>query len=86
MTGPDFDHFCRLVQARSGIVLSPDKAYLVQSRLEPVARAEKLNAFVGEILEVAREGQRRAVDAFFANNIVQPGLARDQFHRQIFFK
>ena len=42
MTGPDFDHFCRLVQARSGIVLSPDKAYLVQSRLEPVARAEKL--------------------------------------------
>jgi chemotaxis protein methyltransferase CheR len=38
MIGPDYDHFCRLVLARSGLVLGADKAYLVQSRLEPVAR------------------------------------------------
>jgi len=32
-----------LVHARSGIVLGPDKLYLVQTRLEPVVRAARLN-------------------------------------------
>ena len=42
MTGPDFDNFCRVVRERTGIVLSADKAYLVGSRLEPIARSEGL--------------------------------------------
>lgn len=42
MSGPDFEHFCRLVKDRSGLVLTPHKAYLVESRLGPVARAEGL--------------------------------------------
>ncbi len=37
MTGPDFENFCRLVQLRSGLVLGADKAYLVKSRLDPIA-------------------------------------------------
>jgi chemotaxis protein methyltransferase CheR len=42
MIGPDFDHFCRLIHARSGLVLGPEKAYLVRGRLESIARSEGL--------------------------------------------
>ncbi len=38
MTGLDYDRFCEVVAARSGLVLGPSKTYLVQSRLEPIAR------------------------------------------------
>ncbi|HSK39618.1 MAG TPA: protein-glutamate O-methyltransferase [Arenibaculum sp.] len=34
----DFDMFSTLLKQRSGLVLSPDKAYLLESRLMPVAR------------------------------------------------
>lgn len=49
MTGPDYDHFCQLIRTRSGLVLTPEKAYLVTSRLTPLARAEGL-ASVPELL------------------------------------
>ncbi len=38
----DFAMIAELVRARSGIVLGLDKAYLVESRLEPVVRARRL--------------------------------------------
>jgi len=53
MTGPDFDNFCRIVRDRTGIVLTPDKAYLVSSRLAPIARSEGL-AGVPALLAVLR--------------------------------
>lgn len=67
MIGPDFDHFCQLVRARSGLVLTPDKGYLVRSRLEPVARAEGL-AGPAELLTLLKRGApeatvQRCVDA-----------------------
>ena len=34
----DFDMFSALLKQRSGLVLSRDKAYLLESRLMPVAR------------------------------------------------
>ena len=37
----DFDLIARLVHERSGLVLSRDKAYLVESRLNPVARRHR---------------------------------------------
>jgi chemotaxis protein methyltransferase CheR len=42
MNRDDFDMICRLLRQRSGLVLSPDKAYLMESRLLPVARKWKL--------------------------------------------
>jgi chemotaxis protein methyltransferase CheR len=67
MTGPDYDHFCRLARERSGLVLTPAKGYLVAGRLEPVARAEKL-AGVPELLAQLRAGApevlvQRCIDA-----------------------
>jgi chemotaxis protein methyltransferase CheR len=38
MNNDDFDLLSSLVRARSGLVLTPDKAYLLESRLLPVAR------------------------------------------------
>lgn len=46
MTGPDFEHFCRLVYERSGLVLGPDKAYLVHGRLDPLAQT---SGFAGAV-------------------------------------
>jgi chemotaxis protein methyltransferase CheR len=67
MTGPDFDHFCQLVRRRSGLVLTPEKAYLVASRLAPVVRAEGF-ASVEALLATLRAGApealvQRVVDA-----------------------
>ena len=49
MIGPDFDHFCRLVAERSGLVLGPEKAYLLKGRLEGIVRAEGM-ADVAQLL------------------------------------
>ena len=67
MTGPDFDHFCRLVLTRSGLVLNDAKAYLVQSRLEPIAKAAGL-AGTAELLALLRGApppglEQRCIDA-----------------------
>ncbi len=53
MTGPDFDHFCRLIAQRSGLVLGPDKAYLVNSRLEPIAKAALEARVVDQVLPLS---------------------------------
>lgn len=67
MTDLDFEHFCRMVRDRSGLVLTSSKAYLVLSRLEPVARSEKLPD-VAALLALLRKGApetlvQRCVDA-----------------------
>jgi chemotaxis protein methyltransferase CheR len=52
----DFQYLQRTLKERSGIVLSPDKAYLVESRLTPVARKRGL-AGVDELLAAMRKGE-----------------------------
>jgi chemotaxis protein methyltransferase CheR len=42
VTPLDYDFFRKLLKDRSGLVLSPDKQYLVESRLLPVARRSGL--------------------------------------------
>jgi len=56
----DFDHFCRMIRERSGLVLTPDKAYLVASRLEPLARSAKF-ADVAALLTQLRKGAPEAL-------------------------
>lgn len=67
MNDADFDFFCKMVRDRSGLVLGPDKAYLVKGRLESVARAEGF-ADVPALLTAIRKGapeklHQRCVDA-----------------------
>jgi chemotaxis protein methyltransferase CheR len=44
MTGEDFDLLCRLLRERSGLMLTRDKAYLLESRLLPVARKRNMKS------------------------------------------
>jgi chemotaxis protein methyltransferase CheR len=41
---PDFDFVRALVQTQAGIVLEPGKEYLVESRLQPIAKREGLSS------------------------------------------
>jgi chemotaxis protein methyltransferase CheR len=45
MTVTDFEFICQILRDRSGLVLTNDKAYLLESRLLPVARKWKLAGF-----------------------------------------
>lgn len=56
----DFEHFLRLTRARSGLVLTADKAYLVKGRLDPVARRAGL-ADASALLARLRAGAPEAL-------------------------
>jgi chemotaxis protein methyltransferase CheR len=49
VTPQDYDYLRRFLKERSGLVLSADKQYLVESRLLPVARQAGLNG-LGELV------------------------------------
>ncbi len=53
MNGQDFDFVASLLKKRAGIVLSPDKTYLLESRLAPLARKEGLPS-IDDLIEVVR--------------------------------
>ncbi len=55
MTPLDYDFLRKFLKARSGLVLSADKQYLVESRLLPVARRSGL-ANLGALVEAIKRG------------------------------
>ncbi|MCC9643234.1 protein-glutamate O-methyltransferase CheR [Rhodopirellula sp. JC740] len=67
----DFDFLAKLVLDRSAIVLEPSKSYLVESRLNPVAREHGLDS-ISELAETLRKPNQRklaeaVVDAMTTN-------------------
>ena len=71
MSAVDFEYFCNLIKDRSGIILTPEKAYLVESRLAPVAN-ELEYSDVKELLGVIRTSRdetllRKVTDALTTN-------------------
>lgn len=70
MTPGDLEFFCTWIRARTGLVLSADKTYLIESRLAPLARRCKLNG-VGDVLAAVRRGdaeiQREAANALMTH-------------------
>jgi chemotaxis protein methyltransferase CheR len=71
MTNEDFDLLCRLLKERSGLVLTRDKAYLLESRLLPVARKRNMKS-LDELIAALRgrpEGElvRDVVEAMTTN-------------------
>ena len=55
VTPLDYDYLRKLLKERSGLVLSADKQYLVESRLLPVAR----KAGAADLAELVHEAQAR---------------------------
>jgi chemotaxis protein methyltransferase CheR len=60
MTETDFEFICQILRERSGLVLTNDKAYLLESRLLPVARKWKLATF-DDLVRVIRTKMDEAV-------------------------
>ncbi len=60
MTPEDIDLFSRIVKKRSGLVVTPNKAYLLESRLLPVARRHNLGGLV-ELASAVRASSPEAL-------------------------
>ncbi|WP_411288398.1 CheR family methyltransferase [Phenylobacterium sp.] len=78
MTPFDREVAARLCAARAGLRIDPDKAYLLESRLAPVARREGF-ASLGELMQVVRDrGEERLVWAVVeAMAVSESGFFRD---------
>ena len=61
MKPEDFDFVSRLIKSKSGLVLSEDKTYLLESRLMPIARKRGLKD-LGELIGTLRGGDRNLVE------------------------
>lgn len=71
MNSADFDFLCRLLKERSGLLLASDKAYLLESRLLPVARRRNMKS-LDELVAALRhrleeETVRDVVEAMTTN-------------------
>ena len=53
MLPSDFDYIARILKERSGLIITPDKAYLLESRLTPIARKRGLKT-VDELIGIMR--------------------------------
>ena len=60
MTPLDYDFLRKCLKERSGLVLSADKQYLVESRLLPVARKAGLGG-LGDLVAALRRGNSEAL-------------------------
>jgi chemotaxis protein methyltransferase CheR len=58
MTPGEFDFLKNFLKTKSGLVLSNDKQYLVESRLLPIARSAKLETLSAVIQQLQRGGNR----------------------------
>jgi chemotaxis protein methyltransferase CheR len=58
VTPSDYDFLRKLLKERSGLVLSADKQYLVESRLLPVARKGGING-LGELVQKIKSGNEK---------------------------
>ncbi len=71
MVPDDFEYAARLMKERSGLVLTRDRGYLLESRLMPVVRQHNLKSF-HKLVEALRAGdaalQSSAVDAMMAKD------------------
>jgi chemotaxis protein methyltransferase CheR len=85
MTPLDYDYLRKLLRERSGLVLSADKQYLVESRLLPVARRSALGG-LGELVQRLRDpsAERLAVEVVEAMTTNESFFFRDKIPFQHF--
>ncbi|WP_298820011.1 protein-glutamate O-methyltransferase CheR [uncultured Roseibium sp.] len=74
MTPSEFDFLKNFLKTRSGLVLSNDKQYLVESRLQPVARSSKLETLSAVIQQLQRGGNRA-----LENEVVEAMTTNESF-------
>lgn len=89
MTPQDYDYLRKLLKTRSGLVLSADKHYLVESRLLPIARKSGLFNLTGLVAKLRGPGAEpltvEVVEAMTTNEsfFFRDKLPFDQFRDTI---
>lgn len=88
MSPQDFEFISTLIKSRSGLVLTPDKSYLLESRLMPVARKHGLKG-LDDLISTMRTRKDEALivevteamttnESFFFRDIKPFDLLRDE--------
>ena len=78
MTPADYDYLRRFLKERSGLDLSPDKQYLVESRLLPLARKASLSGIPDLVLKIRNGDGRLATDVVEAMTTNETFFFRDK--------
>ena len=78
MTPLDYDFLRKLLKDRSGLVLSADKQYLVESRLMPIARKAGINGLSELVQKLKGGNERLAVDVVEAMTTNESFFFRDK--------
>ena len=74
MRPEDFEYLSSLVKRESGLILSEDKSYLLESRLMPLARKRNLNG-LEELVDTAIKG----IDATLTKDITEAMTTNESF-------
>ena len=78
MTPADYDYLRKFLKERSGLDLSPDKQYLVESRLLPLARKASLPGISDLVLKIRNGDGRLATDVVEAMTTNETFFFRDR--------
>ena len=73
MKPEDFDYVAQMLKTRSGLVLTKDKSYLLESRLMPVARKRGFKGLEDLVAQLRRRDEAVAAD-------VTEAMATNQSH------
>ena len=74
MTPADFDFVAQFLKKRSGLVIGPDKQYLLDSRLSPVARRHNLPGVDAVVAKIRSGG-----DEALAKSVVEAMTTNESF-------
>jgi chemotaxis protein methyltransferase CheR len=78
VTPADYDYLRKFLKERSGLDLSPDKQYLVESRLLPLARKASLSGIPDLVLKIRNGDGRLATDVVEAMTTNETFFFRDK--------
>src|SRR5262245_21531166 len=78
MTPADFDFVSQMLKRRSGLILPPDKIYLLESRMGPVARKHALADLDALVAKLKAGGETLARDVTEAMTTNESFFFRDK--------
>lgn len=78
MKPADFDFISQLLKRRSGLVLAPEKAYLIESRVAPLLRRHNLANFDALLLKLRSSDERVTRDVIEAMTTNESFFFRDK--------
>ena len=78
MTPQDYDYLCNILKERSGLLLSADKQYLIESRLLPLARRAGLPGIAELVQKMKGGGDTLIVDVVEAMTTNETFFFRDK--------